>query len=112
MKETTESNRLIAEFMGMPKCGRCEDCGAYQYSAAVIYQPEDMKYHTSWDWLMPVVEKIDSLGDFTLVKIERNYCQIVNQNAPLISIASESKISAVYTAVIQFIQWYNTHNKK
>lgn len=57
--EIIEGNKLIAEFMEIPKCGRCSDCGAYQYSPAVIWYPSEMRYLESWDWLMPVIKKMD-----------------------------------------------------
>ena len=54
-------NKLIAEFMGFTKDSkelyliddytlRSED----EYQATYV---DEMKFHTSWDWLMPVVEK-------------------------------------------------------
>ena len=46
------NNRLIAEFMG-----------------AEGHPLDQMKYHTSWDWLMPVIEKIETLG----YNFEKNY---------------------------------------
>lgn len=119
-----ENNKLIAVFMQIPKCGRCEDCGAYQYSATVIYQPEDMKYHTSWDWLMQVVEKIESLNSFRneVAYLDHFYVSIFGRMAeiscnnkrdsPNIVVWRKShtqpKINMVYGAVIQFIKWYNS----
>ncbi len=51
MKNIEENNKLIAEFMNVDHVDidqAYEDYG-------------ELKYHTSWDWLMPVVEKIESL---------------------------------------------------
>ncbi len=54
-----EGNKLIAEFLNIPKCQRCTcKCGNYQFGAGLFYHPKEMKYYTSWDWLMPVVQKI------------------------------------------------------
>ena len=41
-----KNNKLIAEFMG--------------YEVHPVYESEshDLHYHTSWDWLMPVISKI------------------------------------------------------
>lgn len=50
-------NKAIAEYMEIPKCQRCTDCGGFQYSPTIIFIPEQMGYHKSWDWLMPVVKK-------------------------------------------------------
>tara|TARA_R110000751_G_scaffold6143_3_gene26670 strand:+ start:645 stop:908 length:264 start_codon:yes stop_codon:yes gene_type:complete len=47
---TQENNKLIAEFMNV----KLEGGGRI----AKMIRGE---YHTSWDWLMPVVEKIDNL---------------------------------------------------
>ena len=70
-------NKLIAEFMGLPIV---EHDGMW-------YNPEDtnmkFNYDTSWDWLMPVVEKIEKLevGDvkWTSVyfNIQREYDKAV-----------------------------------
>jgi len=60
-QEIIDGNKLIAVFMGIPTCDRCNGCGRYKFGSSIYYRPDEMKYHTSWDWLMPVVEKIRSL---------------------------------------------------
>ena len=42
-----EANKLIAEFMGSNLNG----LESWQYE-------EELQYHTSWDWLMPVITKL------------------------------------------------------
>lgn len=96
--EIVEGNKLIAEFMGM-KFG---------------------KYHTLWDWLMPVVDKINNtkVGDkWFRVVIAPTQCMIlvyahggmsVPMKEPEFHVgAKEKMIEAVWQAVIQFLQWYN-----
>ena len=67
-----------------------------------------MIYHKSWDWIMPVVEKIESMGIqfvFTQSKIG-----FINEGTPVCVIDSpESKKEKTYSAVVEFIIW---HNKK
>jgi hypothetical protein len=97
---TEQSNKLIAEFMGYD-------------SRRKFFTPwnEDTapKYHTSWDWLMPVVEKIESMG-YTF-KICRRRVEIdkdgEHEPFPLILAKEETKQASAYSAVIQFITWYN-----
>jgi len=40
----------------------CLDVDSDDENAQHFYTPDEMKYHTSWDWLMPVVEKIENDG--------------------------------------------------
>ena len=55
-----KDNKLIAEFMGMT-----EDSNDKSVMIQITPQGnevvpiESMEYHKSWDWLMPVVDKIE-----------------------------------------------------
>ena len=47
-------NKLIAEFMGLEK-----ENGLYLFTTPMDdYKTDTLYFDTSWDWLMPVVEKI------------------------------------------------------
>ena len=52
-----KDNKLIAEFMGV-----YSDENGYDYSKI---GNKGINYHTSWDWLMPVVKKCFCSGDNT-----------------------------------------------
>ena len=77
------------------------------------YRARDLKFHSSWDWLMPVVEKIESLG--LQSEIGRKDCRVYKyldimsaETEDIVSIFSKvSKIEAVWLAVIKLILWYN-----
>lgn len=98
--EIIEGNKLIAEFMGWE----------------AKYHPVET-IHTSWDWLMPVVEKIEQIG--YPVKIQGDYygdngvlkteCTVFGNDGDylLTSGAVEVKIGAVWQAVVEFINWHN-----
>jgi len=45
------NNKIIAEFMGLN----------IDKGVQADYMEHELKYHTSWDWLMPVIEKIQGL---------------------------------------------------
>jgi len=80
----------------------------------VAYPIPTLKYHSSWDWLMPVVEKIEktknSDGYKYQVDIQNNHCLIESSNYSSSldkRIYGEIKIKAVWLAVVEFIHWYN-----
>lgn len=82
----------------------------------MVYEPL-LKFHISWDWLMPVVEKIETLN--YIVKIHQNICIIqacIMGDRTVISkqisnyMESNTKLSNTYKAVVEFIKWYNKNN--
>lgn len=75
-----KENKLIAEFMEYPNLGTKGD---FSY----------LKYHKSWDWLIPVVESIER----------------VHEGVPqeLMNVSLFSTIDEVYNAVVEFINEYN-----
>ena len=64
-----KDNKLIAEFMGWKQCDPNDNTiyanptygGLYSSDLAQVINPDqypsDMRFHTSWDWLMPVIDK-------------------------------------------------------
>lgn len=69
----------------------------------------NLQYHSSWDWLMPVVEKIESLG--FCVYIQNDACWIKPGRPRLkysdSELSNEGKKEAVFKICFRFIQWYN-----
>lgn len=114
-----DDNKLIAEFMG--RCGK-EYPNMYWVNIEGIYWTtiENMKFNTSWDWLMPVVEKIEAV-ERTVVSITYKQCVIIDENYADLSKSKEyrkerfeeiwvednNKLEATYKAVVEFIKWYN-----
>jgi len=81
-----KDNKLIAEFMG------------YVYEDDILV-PEEPQYHVSWDWLMPVGEKIDAMfGEDDEVDDAINRVH----NAVL-----SFDIDNTYRAIVEFIEDYN-----
>ena len=124
MENIIENNKLIAEFMGLKPKMESPDVYVFNdmpYFSVRENNPEDVmnaivkysKYDSDWNWLMPVVEKIESLGNDIL--ITSNYIQITyDKGEKFITIELEGniKIFAVYNACIEFIKWYNEQNKE
>ena len=86
---TTENNKLIAEFMGKDDLYQ----GMSEARAKRIYN-----YHTSWDWLMPVLKKINS-------EISPNTRGLWR----MIIIPTEYDIENVYAQVVEFINEHNNN---
>jgi hypothetical protein len=122
-KEIIEGNKLIAYFMSAEKCEWYDDfnnnCKGLRIDGE-LYPENRLQYHSSWDWLMPVTEKIENI-DFSVHIGNGFYCSISkfeNDDNPFdgVYISSEvdpiygkvdSKIKGVWLAVIEFIKWYN-----
>ena len=103
---TIENNILLAEFMQPSFNG----FGTYDFDGQLLTK-EYLKFHSDWNWLMQVVEKIESLN--FIVYIETNYCQLYNatNHEELIKSIYSTKIESVYNACVEFIKWYNEQNK-
>ncbi len=118
-----EENKLIAEFMGWTQqmdvterfYGAWFDENNIRKAWSEYQGNEPLLFDSSWDWLMPVVEKIEGMGCIVEIWLSLGKgCKIVKGSfkTPLITIAnteSNSTIKAVYEAVVDFINW---HNKK
>jgi len=90
MKDKIRKNELIAKFM------KFKDKSKHTTTH---------KYHCSWNWLMPVVEKIEAMFEQDII-INGCACYINIQGIE-ISYTETTKIVAVYNAVVDFIIEYN-----
>lgn len=105
-EEIQAGNKAIAEFLEYPKCDRCDDCGFYRVNG-ILFSPEQMAYHTSWDWLMPSCSKCNDIIQ-SQVRPSINHCNDLDWLECEITIAlREYKIDMVYQALIKFIEAYN-----
>lgn len=111
MKAETE-NKLIAEFMGI-KTKVYSDTPTITYFNfnGTMLTADKMKYSTSWDWLMPVVEKIEGLGFQFFISNDSAYITRWHFAGSFHTISNllDSKNESVYKTAIRFIQWYNNN---
>lgn len=119
-KEIIEGNRFFAEFI----TGQSKESKVFFDLNCTV---NELKYHSSWDWLMPVVEKIEhlyadetSLPRFTISSHDCNFAVsyprkykswIVGcySKSPE-KIKANSKIEAAWKVALEFIKWYNSQN--
>jgi hypothetical protein len=125
---TIDNNKLIAEFMGYPKkqinkgVARLEEnkyvWGQTYYYINGDYHKEDyLLFHLDWNWLMKVVDKIESFEDNNRcakynINIEQSFVEIIDKNTDdtIVETDADTKIEATYNAVIEFIKYYNNEN--
>ena len=101
MKTLEEKNRMIAEFMGMQKT----ELGWYD-NDEVLKLPntsdntfDDLLFHSSWDWLMPVIQEIKLSIEIS----DRFYEALDRLDNSLMDI----NIQQTYENVVDIIEFYN-----
>lgn len=101
----TKDNMMIAKFMKL-KLNKKEYplTPYYENEGGFIAYPEQLKYHTSWDWLMPVAKKIIPPNGWTGDGIGLS---ILVANA-----LSLANIELAHKRIINFILWYNGTKKQ
>ena len=123
------NNKLIAEFMGFETHTDVVDDRTLAYYVGDVikadnsdneneddvFHPDDMQFHTSWDWLMPVIEKIEDEEDcefritddwsdkktFTCSISARRDGEVIVRGSQ----ASDNKLKAYYLAIVKFITY-------
>lgn len=112
-KEILESNNLIAEFMGDNFI--IEDLKNRQMHC---YGTKKLEYHSSWDWLMPVVEKISEFkyedGDtayprtFGVIEDGKKMFRLNRHQL----FRCDTLIEATWLSVVNFIRWHKWINEQ
>lgn len=125
--ETIEGNKLIGEFMGYTygnisgwvhgsRIGfyKKDDTG----NIVEFYNENNLKYNSSWDWLMPVVEKINTVCIERGGELSNHSRDQEELSDPLDNpkhwkswsyhyIHLSTKRESVWNDVVEFIEWYN-----
>jgi hypothetical protein len=130
---TIENNILLAEFMGLSKTkmffnlktgnyvkNETDEC---EVRPTEVYLKNNKPitnfyYYSDWNWLMEVVEKIETMGG--AVCIGNGNCVMIifyltdvmgESYSETRELTGETKIEATYNACVEFIKWYNEQNK-
>ena len=134
-QEILEGNKLIAQFMGYKYIPFDETkpknspVGWWKDNrVGIINKIEknylcrkhtDLNYYSSWNWLMPVVEKIDDMKDVRVNDITIGVTSTIiyarsktNSFFKQQNHSGETRIERTYNAVIEFIKWYNLCQKE
>lgn len=103
MEKKLEENKLIADFMGWKEQTDPteKNFGSFRTDEGILHKntnTEPLLFHSSWDWLMPVIDSIYNMG---FDEQENN--KIGNITHALVDI----NIEDTYKSVLEFIKWYN-----
>ena len=126
-EEIIEGNKLIAKFEGAEELDKssglldsslCLDMLHPIKNKKEYISLTELKYHSSWDWLMPVVEKIESTDPLGgIVMIQQGMCRITSRmlgdnsikasNDNYFLLGVKGKLLSTYKSVVEYIKWYN-----
>jgi len=108
--ENTENNKLIAEFMELtPNMESIFDIGTKQWldNKGNYFTDDELLYNTSWDWLIPVVEKIENdLKEDKNFEFYNKYILEAGKERMDFLVFRSSK-EELHEAIVEFIKWYN-----
>jgi hypothetical protein len=111
-------NELIAGFHGWthiptPK-GKGKGYWNFPEDRKAQWNSDAFQYHKSWDWLMPVVQKIKEITPE--IRIPRDLDSLrdgTHGSEPYFDVVAMpicTPINEIYEAVVKFIKWYNSRN--
>lgn len=125
-----ENNKLIAKFMGDKTYVR--DTDGYSKPLSV-FNSKELSFDTDWNWLMLVVDKIESLQ--VTIRAISNFNPFQNKNYHEVIVEKEKgelsksktsfnsfgyvykhhsnglkRIDCYFESVVEFIKWYNLNN--
>lgn len=104
-----QQNEILAKFMGwkeIPEMPYVKN--RYQQMQGLLWFASELKFHSSWDWLMPVVEKLESIGFALHIDEDTVYLHFPGNEMEMIDFTKErfgSKIATVYKAVCEAVEF-------
>lgn len=121
-EEILEGNKIIAQFLTTNKDNPDSDefylPQHYEDNGDDWVYENDLMFHKSWNWLMPVITKIHKLGYVTV--FYGNHCEIIDKdlfthkydgegfNVEYYSESEDKLIDAVWNCVVEFVKWHTS----
>lgn len=114
---TTDNNKMIAEFMGYTQPHPEYPSTTYWYKEGKA-PLTILSFDTDWNWLMEVVEKIENIKDkqgctfFVEISKEKVHIKYYYkgeefENIFIHNYKGRTKKETLYDAVVEFIEYYN-----
>ncbi len=118
-KEIYENNILIAKFMEYPNNGVFYSINVFNPETlnSRTHHEQQLHFQDSWEWIMPVVEKIESIGypyeRDMYYRIDIGEETYLRKDGELSQyIVSSNDRDGLYKICIEFIKWYNSKNNE
>ena len=116
-EEIIKRHKLIADspFSGL----KWKGTKGKWYKGLIGYKVDQLKYNTSWEWLMPVLNNIEFFegdGYSTTLQMSTTECTIkinsLGYDHPVEEIYYDDakEMKAAWLAVCAFMKWYNDRN--
>ena len=108
IEEIKLANVVLANFMGWEEIYEGANQFAYNKPKGddTIYYRRDLRglqYHVDWNWLMPVLHKIEQIRlNSSITNEEVDYRKDVIDNKVI-----QVDIQQTYTCIVDFVKWYN-----
>ncbi len=96
-QQIRDNNKLIAEFMGLTQYRGKWQRDTLATVTTLAKNDKGLKYNTDWNWLIPVVDKINRIVD------KNNYGYGIG--------IRYNQIKPAHKTVVKFIEWYNKKGK-
>lgn len=127
-KEIIEGTKAICLFIGgeIKEAWRVQDTAHYTWHGdkvnewrriggmpilegkyAMCILLDHCKWHSDWNWLIPVVKKISDL----VIKDSDNFNETKARWRPIANELLNCNLENVWFCVVKFIQWHNTQSK-
>lgn len=103
-----ENNKLIAVFMGLTQ-DKPSKTLFFNINDCPNAESFEVKYHSSWDWIVPVVNRcINKIGIKTI-----DECTDYEWNlfTAICGMKVSTPINIANEIVVEFIKWYNEQSK-
>lgn len=101
-EEINKGSRLIENIMGSTIKIAQDDVKDIPLAFLSV---EDMKFHQSWKWMMPVVIKIEEELGYPVI-IKEKSCKIAADDDTVFEYEEDTKLEAIWQAVVHFLEWH------
>lgn len=120
-EEIVKNNRIIADFMGGLTSDKSSIVSGYQNIWLPIHgicnwtnvengNGKTLHYHDSWDWLIPVVDKIQRTNKAD-IEIKMKGLVLISYNKETKKYYNSTLIENLYEVCVDFINWYNENKQ-